>query len=495
MSLAERIQALLREMEKGLIERESILRLAFLAIITQQPTYLYGRAGSGKRSVIRHLTAGFRDLEIQTYGRRNFDLPSAEKPADIAVFTSFDSSFGPMLDAIRAILDEHLSGELLLSGRMRPDAALSEAGLADSIHLVLTFPDTISPDALKDLLSPAGDPDQFTVTDSLRISAEEQAAWIREIEKVSVSNDSLAILKQIAAECESDNIYISARKWRGLAQMARAQAFFAGRSETNVTDFLFLSEDLWGKRATNEAISKGFQNGINAFLDSYAPSPEDVRKEAQELLLQAEHFKNSTSKRYKTTLIDGKEYIAYSITVFNESITLYAPLSRVGTSEDFYPLNVLHREELRAKCNYMGGDVCKISIDSKAKRNGMRASSSVMANNYGTAQASATFEDYAKLPTEILQMDDPQILEQNRAGLLDAHGKILELLNRTLQSLKQLKALYTLNSEFQSDPFLTMAAYKKFMDFILKRYKALGEFTRELQTYEAEISKTATEIR
>lgn len=490
MTLAERIQALLREIEKGLVERENILRLAFLAIITQQPTYLYGRAGAGKRPVIRHLIAGFRDLGIQTYGRRNFDLPSAEKPADIAVFTSFDSSFAPMLDAIRAILDEHLSGELLLSGRMRPDAALSEAGLADSIHLVLTFPDTISPDALKELLSPAGDPDKFTITDNLRISHEELSFWSREIEKVSISADSLAILRQIAAECESDNIYISARKWRGLAQMARAQAFFAGRTETNVTDFLFLSEDLWGKRATNEAIRKGFQNGLEVFLDSYAPNPEEVQKQAQELLLQAEHFRNSTGKRYKTTLIDDKEYITYSITVFNEPITLYAPLSRVGTSEDFHPLNILHREELRAKCNYMSGDICKISIDSRAKKNGMRASSSMMTNGYSPAQGTATFEDYAKLPTEILQMNDPEIRAQNQTGLQEAHEKILELLNKTVQSLKQLKSLYTRNSEFQSDPFLTMGAYKKFMDFILKRYKSLGDFSKKLQEYETALSKS-----
>ncbi len=42
MTLAERIRTLLSELEKGLIERENLLRLAFLAVVTQQPTYLYG---------------------------------------------------------------------------------------------------------------------------------------------------------------------------------------------------------------------------------------------------------------------------------------------------------------------------------------------------------------------------------------------------------------------------------------------------------------------
>ncbi len=492
MTLAERIRKLLSELEKGLVERENLLRLAFLAVVAQQPTYLYGRAGSGKRALVKHLVSGFRGLDIRFYGRRILELPEETKPLDIAVFTSFDASVDPMTTAIRAILDENLSRELLISGRNRPDACLAEAGLSDSIHLVLTFPDTVSPDALKDLLSATGDPNIFTAEEELKVSKEELNSWSQSIEQVEISEDSLVILKQIAAECERSNIYISAKRWRGLAKMARAQAFFAGRSETNVTDFLFLSEDLWGKRTTNEAIDKGFQAGINAFLDIYAPNPEELQANAKELLQSAEHFKNSTGSLYKTTEINGKEYISYSITVFNEPITLFCPLSRVGTNEDFFPLNILHREETRAKCNYMGGDICKISIDSKAKRNGMRASSSVMAKTQTTPNANTVYEDYAKLPSEILRTNDPSVVEKNRIGLQDAHEKLFEVITSTLQSLKQIKALYNKNFEYQNDPFLSLESYKAFMNRILKRYKALSEFSKELQQYEsvlAQISK------
>jgi len=436
MTLAERIRKLLSELEKGLIERENLLRLAFLAIVTQQPTYLYGRAGSGKRALVEHLVSGFRGLNVQSYGRRISGLPEESEPLDIAVFTGFEASVSPMTTAIRAILDENLSRSLLVCGRNRPEACLAEAGLADSIHLVLTFPDSVSPDALKDLLSSVGDPNLFTAEDELKVSRDELDSWDKSIEQVEISEDSLAILKQIAAECERSNIYISVKRWRGLAKMAKAQAFFAGRTETNVTDILFLSEDLWGKR------------------------------------------------------INGKEYIAYSITVFNEPITLFCPLSRVGTNEDFFPLNILHREETRAKCNYMGGDICKISIDSKAKRNGMRASSSMMSKSTSmTPNANTVYEDYAKLPSEILRTNDPAVVERNRMGLQDAHEKLFEVITHTLQSLKQIKALYNKNFEYQNDPFLSIESYKIFMNRILKRYKALGEFSKELQQYESVLSQ------
>ena len=38
MTLAERIQKLLSEAEQGLVERESILRLLYLAVLNRQPT-------------------------------------------------------------------------------------------------------------------------------------------------------------------------------------------------------------------------------------------------------------------------------------------------------------------------------------------------------------------------------------------------------------------------------------------------------------------------
>ena len=490
MMLAERIRKLLSELEKGLIEREELLKLAFLAVITRQPTYLYGRAGSGKRALVRHLLAGFRGLTVQNYGRRLAELPREFEPVDIAVFTSYEASIAPMTAAIRALLDENLAREILISGRNRPDACLAEAGLSDSIHLVLTFPDTVSPDALKDLLSPAGDPELFTVDDELKISRDELDVWNKAIEEVEISGDSFAILKQIAAECERSNIYISAKRWRGLAKMARAQAFFAGRRETNVSDFLFLAGALGAKRTTNEAIGKGFQAGIEDFLDAYAPNPETLQTDARELLLAAEHFRNSTGSLYKTTQIDGKEYIGYSITVFNEPITLFCPLSRIGTNEDFHPLNILHREETRAKCNYMGGDICKISIDSKAKRNGMRASS-MLSKTSVTSNTATVYEDYAKLPSKILKTNDPEIVAKNREGLEDAHKKLYEVITNTLQSIKRLKELYNGNLEFQNDPFLSVESYQAFMNRILKRYKALSEFSRELQQYEAVLVQTA----
>ena len=204
MTIAERIQKLLSEAEQGLVERENILRLLFLAVLTRQSTYLYGRAGSGKRSVVTHMLAGFKGLSVQTYGRRSFNLPT--EPANIILFTSFDSGFPPMTSAINAVIDEHLAHELILSGRLRPDASLSQAGISDSIHLVISFPDSVSPSALKDLLSDAGDPSNYAISDDLKITPAEVQKWSEEIEKIQISEDSLIILKAIASNPDFTSI-------------------------------------------------------------------------------------------------------------------------------------------------------------------------------------------------------------------------------------------------------------------------------------------------
>ena len=158
-------------------------------------------------------------------------------------------------------------------------------------------------------------------------------------------------------------------------------------------------------------------------------------------------------------------------------------------------MNALHHVETRAKCNYMGGDVCKISIDSKAKRNGMRASSIMQNSQSNSSNLAPVFEDYAKLPSEIIQTNDPEIIERNKVGLQNAHEKLYDVITQAVQSLKSLKALYTKCSDYQNDPFLPMRPYKIFMDLILKRYKSLSSFSKELQQYEAAIAQASTGIQ
>ena len=112
--------------------------------------------------------------------------------------------------------------------------------------------------------------------------------------------------------------------------------------------------------------------------------------------------------------------------------------------------------------------------------------------NTPTDHANTVYEKYAKLPTEILQTNDPEIIAQNQAGLKQAHDELFKTITQTLQCIKNLKALYQKYSEFQNDPFISMNAYKDFMNLILKRYKALGEFSKELQQYEAAILQASS---
>ncbi|MCK9182918.1 MAG: hypothetical protein M0P13_08580 [Fibrobacteraceae bacterium] len=487
MVLTERIEKLIKELSKGLVERESILRLGFLAVIAEQPTYIYGRAGSGKRAIIDRLTKAFKDLNISYFGKRSFNLPAQETPADIAFFTTFDSNYPPMINAVQAMMNENLSRVLILSGRTRPDIALSESGLYDSIHIILSLPASISPNALEELLSNRGDLYQITVPPDLPVTKEEWRSWSKEIDDVKISEDSFIILKSIAAECEKEGVYISAKRWRGLSKIARAEAFFSGRKETNITDFLFFNNDLWGKKASNEAIRSGFDKGMQNYFTKYAANPDEFKLAAANLIEEAERIKNATGDVYRTTKINEEDYIRYTITVAGELITLYVPASKIGSKEDFAPLNELKHTENRVRCNFMGGNVCKVSIDIQTKHTGMRAST----NTFSGTTASRTFEEFAKLPAEVLKSNDPETIMRNKVKLESIKARILETVEQSAQSLKNLKALYNEQSRYQSDPFIDMVPYKNFMDSIAKRFKELGEIGKDLQKADSFLKENA----
>src|SRR5574344_2531163 len=349
MTLPICIRQLIAILIKGLPDRESIVQLGLLSVITEQPIVIYGRSGSGKKIIMRRIGNGFRAPNQQEFGHRNAVITGKVEPKDIIVFNSFESDNAEMVHSVQIVLEEHLSRALVLITRERPDIALNKAGFADSIHLVLNVPDTLSSDALQELLCGEDDPAKVQVPQGLAISREEWNIWLESIRKIKISDDSFSIIKNVAKESEKNGVYISARRWRGIARIIKAEAFFSGRTETDITDTLFLGTDIWGKRASNEAMIAGFQNGMNVYLKKYAPDVEALEKQMQRLNRRVERVVNATSDTYRTVDFNGVPCIHYTITVAGEAISLYAPESMLCTTEDFSPFNELRKEETRVR--------------------------------------------------------------------------------------------------------------------------------------------------
>lgn len=491
MTLSERISQLMTILTKGLTDRESIVQLGLLAIITEQPIYLYGRAGSGKKVIMEHLASAFRVPSLQAFGHRNAAITGKVESKDIITFNSFESDNAEMVHSVQIALEEHLARSLILISRERPDAALNKAGLTDSIHVVLTVPETLSQDALQELLRGEDDITKIQVPQGLAISKEEWGLWLQEIQKVKISDDSFAIIANVAIESEKNGVYISARRWRGIARIIKAEAFFSGRTETDITDTLFLGTDIWGKRAANEAMIAGFQNGMNAYLKKYAPDVEALEKQMQDLNRSVERAINATSDSYRTIDFNGVPCIRYTITVAGETITLYAPESKLCTTEEFSPFNELRKEETRVRCNYMGSSVCRISIDSKSKRTGMRASASILSKDEMAAN-DRTYEEFAKLPAEVLHANDPEKIQRNRADIGNVNQLLTNAIEMDSKALMNLKSIYAIQKQHVQDPFLNKALYTSFMEHIATQFKKLSEIIQALRAMQEDFLQKAT---
>ncbi len=491
MTLTERIRELLAILTRGLIEREAVVQLGFLSIIAEQPIYLYGRSGSGKKIIIDHLIKAFRAPKVQQFGRRNHQVTEKTEPNSITIYNSFDGSNASMANSVQIIMEERLTRALILSSHQRADVALNEAGIADSIHLVLSIPDTISAEALQHILNEHGDMAQITVPSELAVSTDEWNAWLKDICDIQISDDSFDMITAIASESEKNNIYISAKRWRGIARIIKASAFFSGRTETCITDTLFLGANIWGKRLSNEALLNGFHKGLQTYLTRHAPNIADLESQLAQLQQSAEKAINASSDVFRTVSFNNVECIRYTIIVAGETVTLYAPADFIGTTEDFHPFNELRHEETRVKCNYMGGSVCRIAIDSQAKRTGIRASTNTSA---GTPLAKKNFEEFAKLPTEVMRTNDPEKIRQNKDAISNLKQMILNAIETNAQALINLKALYAEQKKHQDDPFLNKTIYQNFMEDLARHFKKASENIQALKVLqESFLQKTASE--
>lgn len=439
MNLTERIALLLQKLSAGMPEREFWFQLAFLGIIINEPFYIFGRSGSGKSLLAKRLVSCIRKPKILSFGKKSTKYPDSISDSDLIIFHDFNPQDEVLKQNLQIAMQEKGDIPLFILGDIRPESAMRLSELADKITLTITLPESLSPNALCNLLQNQYSIENVKAEDTLAITSEERRQWLTYIKNVSLSKDILEILGQLSKVADKNNLYISIRQWMSVSNLIRAIAFFNGRNRTTITDTFFLGTAIWGKTSTSRILTQSYKEILLKQLLKDIPDPFEEPLDCEALEKKITTIAQSSNNSYDTRSFNGSPHLYYRITINGEPAHLYVPLEKIETSSDFHPFNELNQIETRVFCNYNGTSTCSIKIDSAAK-----------GTNRGTqtrAAAEIHYEDFAKLPTYIIKENDPELINKKNT-LLSNYAKELrdhsEAQNKKLMTYKyvyqQLKA-------------------------------------------------------
>ena len=464
MNLRQRFAELLAVITKDIPEREYYVQLGFLTALIQEPFYLYGRPGCGSSLFIRRISSAFKDAKILKLGKKNKQLPDNINDFNLIIFDNFTPTDEQSKSNLQIVIHDHDENSIIISGNQKPESALSRSEVSDQVTLTIMLPDNISSDALCKLLQIHGTDSNVTVPPEIAISAEEQAQWIQQISKVTLSANTLAVIGKVAETCENNSVYVPIRRWLALSNMIKAIAFLNGRTETKLIDTFFLGTSIWGRSASNTAISERYREILKAQLYKNTPSLLETPYDANDLLMRVNHLVHSSNNLYETKPFNGEKCLAYRITIAGESVPLYAPLKYIETDRDFNPYNELRQVEKRVVCNYHGTSNCTISIDPQVRTSGLRSSVN-QANTNCTK-----FEEFGSLTTYILRENAPEIIEEKKNLRDSLNTEIKESMERETANLVALRNTYKLFNESKDDLFCFTQMFNAVQDDIKKQF-------------------------
>ena len=311
--MKERFELLLREMNRGIYEKETEISLSLLAALAGESIILLGPPGVAKSMVARQLKTAFRDARSFEYLMSRFSTPdeifgpvSIQKlktsdtyeravegylPTADVVFLDEIWKAGPAIqNTLLTVINEkifrngnremHLPLKLLVAASNElPAKGEGLEALWDRfviriesrpIKLEKNFrampleapTDFVGPTDFSGSTGGLGHAD-FADFSELKITAEEYAEWTEKICKIGVKEEVLdaisAIRKSLRAvnvdeAAERRNIYVSDRRWKNIVRLLRTSAFMQDREEVDICDLLPIYHCLWQEPEERDAI-------------------------------------------------------------------------------------------------------------------------------------------------------------------------------------------------------------------------------------------------
>ena len=305
--MLERFQRLLRDMNRGIYEKETEISLSLLAALAGESVILLGPPGVAKSMVARQLKTAFRDARSFEYLMSRFSTPdeifgpvSIQKlkssdtyeravegylPTADVVFLDEIWKAGPAIqNTLLTVINEKIfrngNREMRLPLKLLVAASNELPAKGEGLEALWDrFVIRIESRPIRqeknfrsmllevENLSEVKSEEQSSAAEgeanSNVITAEEYAEWSENINKIGVKENVLDVISVVRKSlrtvnvdeaAERRNIYVSDRRWKNIMRLLRTSAFMQDRAEVAVCDLLPIYHCLWQEPEEREAI-------------------------------------------------------------------------------------------------------------------------------------------------------------------------------------------------------------------------------------------------
>lgn len=402
-SKKEQISKLIQEISVGLHERDEIVALALLAILSGQSVFLYGPPGTAKSLIARRLSLAFKESKYFEYLMNRFSTPEEVfgpvsikelkedryirktngylPEADIAFLDEIWKSSPAILNTLLTIINERkfrngdqvtdvsLKGIVAASNEIPAENQGLEA-LYDRFIVRLVVNPMTERRNFDALLNDIPTEPIVPVNESLTFDAQKWNEALTNLNDVAVSKETLNVIHAIRVKIDKYNkndanksspIYISDRRWQKMARVLKMAAYLCDRNEVKPVDALILKDCLWTKADNKEELSKMVRDSVRKFclfssekFEKWTDDYKTLKQEIEDTFFfdsdvyddtteykGVKYFKSELSIPYLTrkTTKDRYGWDKNEDVIDHCKLQVYLPFDCFKTKKEFVPLD------------------------------------------------------------------------------------------------------------------------------------------------------------
>lgn len=342
MSVKQKISDLLGQLNKGVYEKEDVIKMALLSAIAGESIFLLGAPGVAKSLIARRLKFAFKKDGAFEYLMNRFSTPDEIfGPVDIkklkdegkyerivkkylpsatVVFLDEIWKASPSIqNTLLTVLNEkkYRNGEQEIDVPMKAlisasnELPMKDSGLDalwDRFLVRMEVAGITDQEKFNEMITKPLNPYENTVKDELKISDEEYEQWSKEIDKIEMPENVLNVIHVIRNYIQQHNekednknnqIYISDRRWKKIARLLRTSAFLNDRKAVDLMDCFLIIHCIWNETKQINAVEQFVKDAIDKHGYTKSIDLTSIKDEVKELLLEVaeetKHIKDARS--------------------------------------------------------------------------------------------------------------------------------------------------------------------------------------------------------